>query len=69
MNKEKFEAQGVQAPVSALERIQIICQGAEFDCQEAEIRTRQGNPQLAAFYRGRASAFNSILSFIREWER
>ena len=80
MTKEKFEAQVVQMggfytqgekalikANSCLERIKAMCQGAEFDFQEAEMRSKD-KPELAAYYRGRATAFNSVLSLIRELE-
>ncbi len=57
-----------KSPPSPLERIKAMCEGLEFDCQEAEMRSRD-KPELASYYRGRATAFSSILSLIRELER
>jgi len=75
MTKEKFEAQMTIQPnirqkllaPSPLERLKAMCQVAEFDCSEAEMRSKD-KLELAAYYRGRASAFNSVLSLIRELE-
>ncbi len=50
-----------------LERIKAMCQEAEFDCQEAEMMSKD-KPELASYYRGRVTAFNSILSFISQME-
>lgn len=66
MTKEKFEA--IDVPPGPLGTIKVMCQTSEYDCSEAEMRSKD-KPELASYYRGRASAFNSVLSFIRELDR
>ncbi len=52
---------------SPLERIKAMCEGSEFDCQEAEGHSNTGISK--SYWHGRAEAYGAILNYIRELEK
>ena len=54
---------------SPLERIKAMCQGAEFDCQEAEGRAvSRGDDESMCYWRGRIDGFRAVLSYLKMLE-
>ena len=64
---DKAETLRTCQPKSPLERIKAMCQGAEFDCEDARMRTRDSGSK--AYNLGRADGFRAVLALIKTLEK